>query len=384
MTRMTEFTTEVLSDAAAIAAIAPEWDALVRDDPQALHGLDGTATWCWFDALRASFPAAASARVVTVRADGALAGLLPLAEVARSPFGSELLVATDLSGGRNGLILADTAGPAVLQALLKGMTQAYPSWATLNFTMQAQTRDAALFSAACQSLGFALRSYSTAASPYFALRGSEEEFRQGVSKSVLQMLRTSRNKAAKLGELSYRMFVGPDDAAELMDAVLQIERQSWKHEAGTAITVQPQQLAFYRALFPRALQSGLMLGLVLYLDGRPIAHNFGLLRGQVFSCLKHSNVSEHDKLSPSYLVAAELFDRLRALGIQTFDYMGLAEPHKLRWSAENGFYHRECFTVYNANWRGRGLAAARRLKALLKRPAAPAKPETEGPESSSS
>lgn len=381
---MTEFTTEVLSDAAAIAAIASQWDALVREDPLACQGLDATSTWCWFDALVASFPAAASARVVTVRADGALVGLLPLVEVARSLFGSELLVATDLSGGRNGLILAQGAEPAVLQALIKGVSQAYPGWATLNFTMQAQTQDAALFSAGCQALGCALRSYSTAASPYFPLRASEEEFRQGVSKSVLQTLRTSRNKASKLGELSYRVFDSAADAPELLEAVLDIERQSWKHEAGTAITVQPQQLAFYRALFPRALQQGLMLALVLYLDGRPIAHNFGLLRGQVFSCLKHSNVSEHDKLSPSYLVAAELFDRLRARGIQTFDFMGLPEPHKLRWSADNGFYHRECFTAYNANWRGRGLAAARRLKALLKRPAAPAKPDPEGPESSSS
>lgn len=381
---MTELTTEVLSDAAAIAAIAPQWDALVREEPQGCQGLDATSTWCWFDALAASFPAAASARVVTVRADGSLVGLLPLVEMARSPVGSELLVATDLNGGRNGLILAQGAELAVTEALLKGVTQAYPRWAALRFTMQGETRDAAMFNAACQALGFAPRSYRTPASPFFPLRKSDEEFRQGVAKNVLQMIRTGTTKASKLGVLSYRAFNAPDEADALITAVLEIERQSWKHDAGTAITAQPQQMAFYTALFPRAMQQGQLLGLVLYLDEQPIAHHFGLIRGKVFSCLKHSNTASYDKLRLGYLLVSELCNRLRERGVETFDFMGRSEAHKLQWSADNGFYHRECFMAYNANWRGRGLAAARQLKALLKRPVAAAKPDSKDPESSSS
>lgn len=381
MSTNTPTTTALLLDSSSIKAIAPQWDELVREDPRACQGLDATSTWCWFDALSASFPAAASSRVVTVRAGDDLMGVLPLVEVAHSPFGSELQVATDLNGGRNGLIIAENAGPDVLQDLLKGITAAFPKWATLTFTLSNQGSDAARFREACKSLGFQLRSHGVEPSPFFPIRTSEEEFRQGVAKNVLQMIRSGSNKAAKIGSLQYRVFEHPADADAFLHAILEIERQSWKHEAGTAITARPQQMAFYSALFPRAMQHGQMFGLVLYLDDRPIAHHFGLIRGKVFSCLKHSNAADFEKLRLGYLLVYELCNRLRERHVETFDFMGRAETHKLQWSTENGLYHRECFTAYSANWRGRGLAAARRLKAALKRApsATPALDDTKAP-----
>ena len=128
--------------------------------------------------------------------------------------------------------------------------------------------------------------------------------------------------------------------------MLDIERGSWKHEAGTAITNSPTQEKFYRALFPAALQGGLLAGMILYLDERPIAHNFGLRRGPTYCCLKHSNLQEYQSLSPSQLLNAQLIQVLRSQGVETYDFMGKSEPHKLKWSKNTGAYARDSIWLY--------------------------------------
>lgn len=355
---------EVLTDLQQIAALSGDWDAMVRDRSDDLMGLDATSTYCWFESAVAAFPEATQPKVLVNRRAGQPVAILPLVALRRHILGSELCVVTHLHGGRNGVVMA-SPDQGALAALLATTTQAFPDWVSMQATMVTDSALTNLFATTCETLGYTVHQDSVAPSPFFPLLESSEDFRSGISKSVLQMLRTSRNKVAKLGELQFREFTAEHEAQELLCNVLEIERQSWKHAAGSAITTQPRQEGFYRALFPRAMRKGMFIGLVLYLNDQPIAHIFGLVRDKVFSCLKHSNVEQHDKLSPSYLVVAELVERLRARGVRTFDYMGLTEKHKLRWSERNGSYHRTTLTVYRDNIKGRALASARRIKARL-------------------
>jgi len=337
---------------------------MVREDPVDLMGLDGTSTYCWFAAAMASREEASQPRVLVSRSGQALTGILPLLRASRNKLGSELCTVTDIIGGRNGLLMS-SLDKGTLSVLLSHVKDAFPDWVALRFNMVAGSPHAEMFAATCRALGYPLHQQITPPSPFFPLLKSDEEFRPGVSKNVTQTMRKARNKAAKTGTLRFREFTTEGEAEELLQAVMLIERQSWKQGAGTAITSRPEQEAFYRALFPRAMREGLLLGLVLYLDEVPIAHHFGLIRGQVFSCLKHSNVESEAKLSPSHLVMDDLFPRLRAYGVKHLDCMGASEPHKLRWSNQNRFYERVSFTVYNKNLKGRVLSAARRLKATL-------------------
>ena len=146
-----------------------------------------------------------------------------------------------------------------------------------------------------------------------------------------------------------------------------IERASWKAQAGTAIVNHPEQLAFYVSLFPQLAASGTLLGAVLWVGGVPVAHNFGTWRGGVYCCLKHSHRQEFDKASPAYLLTAELIDELIRRGAHHFDFMGVAEPHKWRWSPSTFTYTRQEALVYRNALPARVLWALKRLKARARR-----------------
>jgi CelD/BcsL family acetyltransferase involved in cellulose biosynthesis len=131
-----------------------------------------------------------------------------------------------------------------------------------------------------------------------------------------------------------------------------VERQSWKHEKGDAVSNSTRQERFYRHLFKIGLPAGLVMAKVMFADGEPIAFNIGVVHQSVFSCLKHSNIQSHDKYSPSYLLNLELIRTLRNQGVVTYDFKGQPNPHKTKWSSEVKTYRRRTWTVYASGTRG--------------------------------
>lgn len=357
---------QIMSSVNAYEGLRLQWNALVADVPALPLGLDGTSTYEWFEAILDAFPDAAESRVIVARVEGELVGVLPFIINRESRFGPRLLAVTELYGGRSGPLLKEPQ-EQVFVAIRNALDSACPGWISLQMTLPADGEVANTVTQILTRDGFSGHGIANHESPFFPLLDSAETFRGGVSKSVLQMLRTSRNKFSKIGPLRWRDFTDSSEADELLKLVLSIERQSWKHKAGTSITTQPRQEAFYRALFPRAMKAHLLYAEVLLLHNEPIAYNFGLIHQQVFSCLKHSNVQAYDKLSPSYLLNDSLFEKLRDKGIVTVDWMGLAEPHKLRWSEHNGTYQRDTWVFYNRSLKANLVISFQRQKQRLER-----------------
>lgn len=359
-----DLNTVILDTAAAYQTLRNDWNRLVLEDPLNLAGQDGTSTFEWFETILASFAEASESRVIAVYRGDELQALLPLIIDRTNRIGPRLRLPTELYGGRNGPIMC-SAGGEVLEALLDGLDKACPGWISLQLTMLATHRHTAAFLGIVERRGHAHDRGAPRKSPFFSLQESSAVFKSGVSKSVQQMLRTSRNKFSKIGNIQFREYRHEAESTALIELVLAIERGSWKHAAGTAISTQARQEAFYRALFPLAMRHGLLLAEVLELDNIPIAYNFGLLNQQVYCCLKHSNLEIYDKLSPSYLVNESLIERLRAAGVVSFDFMGLPDAHKLRWSSQTGFYTRHTWTIFSQSPKGRLAAVLLRLKNWL-------------------
>ena len=168
-----------------------------------------------------------------------------------------------------------------------------------------------------------------------------------MSKGLKQTVRTSVNKLKTLGSVRYEDIGPHQHPGDLLQAILDIERASWKHEAGSAITCRPEQERFYRNFFESNLGSGLIQGLLMYLDETPVAYNLGLVRAGYYSCLKHSNRQEHQGLSPNQVLNIVLIERLRLQGLTMYDYMGEVEPHKMRWSPETRTYLRTPTLIFS-------------------------------------
>ena len=329
---------EVIADRARFSSLATDWDRLVTENPDLAEGLDATTGYAWFCALVETFEPGRTARVVVLRDGGQIVGLLPLVATG-SGLCKRLAVASELYGGRNGLMLVRD-DPALLRALLHGARMAFGPWQSLRLMVVEGSRTARLLHAAGPAQSLRLTTSAGWESPYFALGSTQNEFMAGVSKGLRQTIRTSIHKFNALGEIRYED-IGPEQSpSALLQAILDIERRSWKHAAGSAISCHPAQALFYRNFFESALGSGLVCGIVMYLNNTPVAYNLGLLRAGYYSCLKHSNLDAHQNLSPNQVLNLVLIERLRARGVSMYDYMGAVEPHKMRWSSATRTYLR--------------------------------------------
>jgi hypothetical protein len=259
--------------------------SLNNDDYVDLMGLDATCTYEWFDSVRVAFPEALQVRVVTLRSDGALEGLIPVIPRDSVLAGPTIVVPGELHGGRNGFRLARYA-PELLAKLLTNLHLAVPRWRTFQLTMPQGSPSEMLLRQVCSQHGFRLMHSEATRSVFFPLHEGPDEFLSKMGKDLRQRVRSAPRKLAELGEMAFQEFTTQDQAEELLDAVLTVERQTWKHKAGTAITNVPAQENFYRMMFPRMMRKGMLYGLVIRLDGKPVAYNFGHCLDGVFSSLK--------------------------------------------------------------------------------------------------
>ena len=359
--RPSHWKTEVCAGDAAFEALREEWNALVQDDADTLLGMDGTTSHEWFLATVNSLARDAQVRVVTCRSAGQLVGVLPVAfeTAAASPL--RLRTVTTFYSGRAGFMLRDP-DPHCLLAMFNALQQFAPRWRRLDTMLVTASRSEAVALGAAAAGGLGLVWGEPMESPAFPLTQDAAAFRADITKNLKQNLQKARNRIKAGGSFEIRTYRDVETVDELMAHVLTIDRGSWKHEAGSAISANPEQERFYRQAFPRLAQAGLLYAQVFLFDGQPAAHNFGLCRDGVYSCLKHSQAQAFDHLSPGLVLNEALIDALRALGIQSYDYMGKAEEHKLRWSKSSRLYARRPLSIYRDTW----LAQAERAVRILR------------------
>lgn len=345
--------TELITDRAALTALRPTWNALAQEDPATCLGLDGSSTIEWFWAVQDALDDPAQARTVCVRSGpgGEVLGLFPTTIVGRQMAGLRLMTSTGEIGGRNGLLVA-RQDPAIVLAWLRSLAAHFGPWASFEIRLVCGSPSESLMKQACRQGGYRMVPGEPYDSPYFPLEADDKAFMAHVSKSLRQNLRTSVNRYRGQFDISYRDYLRGDQADELLEVMMAIERQSWKHTGGDALTKSERQQRFHRALFQHGLPAGRVVAKVACANGEPIAFNVGVVHQGVFSCLKHSQVEAHEKYSPSYLLNLELINTLRAMGVRTYDFKGAVNPHKTRWSDQTRTYTRRPWTIYPPTLRG--------------------------------
>ena len=342
-------------------ALRAAWDSLMIKNSQTMQGQDATSGFVWFESLVVSFEQAKNAKVVVVRQGVEIFALLPLLAKRGRWFCHQLYVPTLLYGGRNGIFLTLQSNE-LLTALLDGVKKAFGHWQSIQLLLVDTSDSERLLRQVCDRSAYRLIQAPGFSSPYLPLLDGPEAFGKKMAKTLRQRIKAAPGKLGALGALEFRELLGDWDAQTVMDDILVVERSSWKHEAGTAISAHPEQERFYRALFPRAMRTGSLYGQLLYLSGMPIAFDFGLIQGNVFSSLKHSQTTAHERLCPSHLLKAAMIDKLRARGVTHYDFMGTCEPHKLQWSDATGVYGCHPACLYSASLCGRMAYMSQKFK----------------------
>lgn len=133
-------------------------------------------------------------------------------------------------------------------------------------------------------------------------------------------------------------------------ALLEVEKKSWKHEHGTAISSIKRQEEFYKELCISTYGAGWLHLLFLYLNNKPIAYNMGLLKDNKYYYIKTSFDNDLRRFSPSTLLRAELIKGLINDGIRYFDFPGEPYEWERQWTEE--LQRHKSLEIYNNTLKG--------------------------------
>lgn len=223
--------------------------------------------------------------------------------------------------------------------------------------------------ASAAALGHLVTLETNVASPYLMLPADWDSFLASKSANFRADMRRKWTKAVAAG-LQVQLVTDVPTARDALTAILQIEANSWKEGEGTSISAQELPLRFYQAFLPRAAEKGWLRIYLVFLDGRPIAYDMGVLLRSKYYMLKTSFVDEFAKLSPGvYLRQYVIKDLLELGGVTEHDFLGGAEPYKLRWTTEMR-PHSNLFVYNRRSVKALALYQAKRIRTQLKSKAA--------------
>ena len=90
---------------------------------------------------------------------------------------------------------------------------------------------------------------------------------------------------------------GPD-----LDDIMQIEANSWKQDDGSSFTAAEQLVQFYGRFAVQAAENGWLRLYLLYLDGKPVAHVYGVVFRNHYYALKNYYHSAYRNLAPGIVL----------------------------------------------------------------------------------
>jgi CelD/BcsL family acetyltransferase involved in cellulose biosynthesis len=202
-----------------------------------------------------------------------------------------------------------------------------------------------LFEAAKQE-GYDLEKVHCQESPYIPLEGTWQSYFASLPKKFRWTMKDGEKKLKASGGLRYSEYYSRDSELEhFLDCMLRIEYNSWKEAHKTSITTSDQQRNFYTNLIGVAAAKGWLSCHLLELDNEPVAYIYGLLFNGVFCDLKESYNLAYQSMSPGHVLKLFALERLFKRGARLYDYMGVCEPYKMRWT--NKTYSRSTYLIYN-------------------------------------
>jgi len=353
-----------------------EWNAL----------LDGTRpedpflTFEWYESLRDAFGQGGSTPTLFAEDSAGLVAVWPL-HVERVRLG-KVIPCRQLfdSGGwfvpHNGLICRgdpDACVPEMLQYVHARL----PGWDVFviaNLIDGGATHGA--LRRACEELHLPIETAAGKRSPYLSLHGDWETCLKERSGNFRSALKRSEKTLHAMGTVSVEFLRSPNEVTRGLADVLAIERQSWKHPAGSAITSRPWEQAFYEAYLPRAAQRGIAELAIMRLDGRPIAYYVGITYGNRYSLLKVSYADDARAGAPGKVICRHVVQSHFERGLLEHDFLGEDERWKREWTP--AFRPHVNLTIYRRGGYATMLRAIRRLRSR-RRNAATQTPSTEAP-----
>ena len=334
----------------SLPALEEEWRRLFE-----ASDCEPAMSFEWTRALvRTEITPADSCSVVEIRSGERLAGVVPIVVRASRVFGQRHVVLRPVAELKNthSDVLAAEPRAAVIRAFLEALRTLDVRWDSIRLSKLVQGHAATpLLEDAGLAVGYTPRRRFRKAAYWLALPKSLDEYLASRSAKFRNYAKRAEKKLRAAGRLQEIEVTSASEFEAGYDALLHVERESWKEPHGTSLSAAPRQAALFREL-GRALASCGRLHLhLLTLDGEPIAHNFGCIHRGTYYYLKTSYATRHRSRSPATFLRLALIDRMIGRGLSAVDFCGTPYSWQQQWTDTYRWHH--VLSIYQNTLRGR-------------------------------
>ena len=346
--------------------IRSSWDRILLNNSKLITQLDITSSYDWVSTLKKTRLNKTDVELVSLEQDGSICGIIPLYRSSEKlhPFRVRVLTTiNELYYGRTGFII-DKPVHENLSEMLYFILKKDSHWDIFRITLLEGSESETSMLKIAKQYGYTCEKLSPKISPYIVLESNWECFFQSLPKKLRWTIRKSEQRLKEKGQLNYRKFTTPSDVEIFFNAVLEIEKESWKETAGTSITSNDYQEEFYRQFTPLAAKNGYFSGHILELNDEPIAYVYGFNFNGIFYDLKESYKQQYRNLSPGHVLKKFVFQTLYDLNVKIYDFMGVCEDYKMRWTDKT--YSNSTYILYNSTIKGKMLSIRSKIASSLK------------------
>jgi CelD/BcsL family acetyltransferase involved in cellulose biosynthesis len=342
-----------------------EWNNLVRS-----QGYGPSQSFAWLSTLWEVNRANRELLVLIARDAEGLTGIVPLIQEKERRKGVTARILKMLSGVHalhgTPFLLGRRKQESMTAVFdyLRGRNGGWTLW--FNAYQIGDPQEELFFSVLAQH-GYGFATAPGMRSPFQLLEETWDDKLKTLQPRFRTALRSREKRLREKGKVELRFFDGPGQWQEGLDAIREIEKDSWKVGAGTALTSQDFQWQFYSRYAPLAAETGALRLPILYLDGEPIAYDYALLEDGVYYLLKTSFKNGWHDFYPGFVLRKLLVEWMYSIGGREIDYLGKDEDWKLKWTSSVR-EHRDCY-VYSRSLAARYLSALHKVGSLFKKKA---------------
>lgn len=315
----------------------------------------------WMEAVVASHGFSDRAQVVAMFRDDELIGVLPLLRTRASTYGIPVATVDFCSNhaAYHPDLVASAEHEQLLRAALGGR------WDLLRVSnVPVDSEIARLVEKIAAEPGHTLITQPGEESPYLQTDLPWEQFLKTRNTKFRSNFTRVVRRAKEAGETEMLWFEGSGDPQRLLELIIDVEKRSWKSEAGVAIAGDATETDYYARLLPMLARREALFANVLMVGDRPAAY---VLCCRIDGWIGQLKTSFDAKVAHvGARVSDESVKHAIEVGGGVYDFLGAATPHKLKWT-DTIRSHRS-FWLYAPTLRGRLVGALKKWAAGRRRP----------------
>jgi len=320
----------VIRDAAAFAALAPEWDALLERSASDVVFL----TWDWLATWWDVYGEGLELCVAVVREDGRLVAAAPCKIERRRRYGIGFRQLGFIGTGRAVCpdfldVVVERGREAELVPVLVEALVAARRWDTVVLTdVPEDAASGPVLAQALRAAGLRPRREADRICPYLPLPATWGELEQRLTHNFR---RNHRKKRRRLGATLATWQPG-DDLGRALDTLAALHQERMETSGRGGNFRKADYRAFHERFAARAAERGWLYLAFLQHEGKAIAGRYGFLyRGTYYAYQSGFDPAAADA-SPGEVMLGMVLEDLIRRGAAEFNFLRGTQPHKFHWT----------------------------------------------------